>query len=1261
MDGSYGNVFQPNKSSMSPMSPMCVPPRLASPSTILLTRLFNRSPNTPAGSNGQYKTNVSRQKTKKWVEAKIQSYDGDDWGNDYDDVPEEPLPPPPLRPTGPRLPASPPLTTSQQQPGTTGSFQHAPFPPAPFQAAPSPAQSPGPRISSGAPPLHIQTQQPHLSRTTAPFETGSPLVSRPSSLGSPKPGEHLVSPISTNIPPSASSSLYSAAQGNVRGFVSPPPQAQRRTSPAPQSAGPVPTRFPPRKSSMGQQDSVEFVDSARQQRTSGSRPGSSHKPWVEARPASPGGLKSPGTPSKQLPLIRPADIYKRMDEQKEKDRQSIDSGRPSTDSIVRGSGRTDSPSRFQPELVDQGRRMSPVADDGADSSRSLRPSLASVAERKSEYGIEGLIASYETLGHETQPPMPAQVEPNSSEASSAWKEPSATREEPQESHPEEDLRRFSTSPKLPDLARMSTFGLDIFSGSSTFLSDAPPLPTISDTAEVTEPSEGGSGSEEKADNLADTERLAREGPRSTVASPSPQPSHASSEQPSPALEQLSSLALAKEPAPDSEASSHNAAPSIAAPSIADFADEAVQENAPAVTPALEEGSPPSDENMSRQPSLPGDIPTASYRVVAQDAAVAVGDQADVLPVKEAAEISEDTGVSVPKGQLPSTSDSGSDSGSDSSTNVVGDVEASKEIPPAFARPISPNSLPPLRTGGPSGSTQNLPTSWPKSTTDEEASHPQPRDSPRTQASSLTPATAHSEISPTAPLNPHRTDLTAIDFAPPNLERISTMSTTNTISPVKESDKLREEIIKSLSPVRPGSDFGDFSVGETSGSGEGRAMRESTYLPDVYGDYWASSDDKPEAEQDIPTITEEEAAMPLKPAEGPVPVNREEELSQPVASPSPAPSGASPGDEALPLSSPSTGTGRRRFSWEAEPEQVNAGSPASGLPVEPKSLLVDAATRAIAAPAQPMAAAEQPPTAAAQDPNQPITGAELASSPLAVGPGPVGISHQISQASTLSPPSDFAPPPKSPSPISATSDKPVPPAVENRRLSPADEKSPAVVSDTPFFPVPPGQHPALEQPAQPAPSVEPASPAQPSPRAATYGAATAARDPVNIIPFRQILGMQTPEDRIKLFNETREQFAVGDQRLEEWIQVLRGQHAEYANATSQFNDSFSLPVAGTGTAGGVAQRGSQPTTPQQPYYQAYLSASSSNLVGGQGTRPVSNLPMPPQHGGPSSGFTNSGNQVGAKSKGLLIAAGKASKGLLSKGKSKLRGSGEKVFF
>ncbi|KAK1768944.1 hypothetical protein QBC33DRAFT_367132 [Phialemonium atrogriseum] len=1239
MDGSYGNVFQPNKSSISPMSPM--------------------SQNTPAGSNGQYKTNVSRQKTKKWVEAKIQSYDGDDWGNDYDDVPEEPLPPPPLRPTGPRLPASPPLTTSQQQPGTTGSFQHAPFPPAPFQAAPSPAQSPGPRISSGAPPLHIQTQQPHLSRTTAPFETGS-LVSRPSSLGSPNPGEHLVSPLSTNVPPSASSSLYSAAQGNVRGFVSPPPQAQRRTSPAPQSAGPVPTRFPPRKSSMGQQDSVEFVDSARQQRTSGSRPGSSHKPWVEARPASPGGVKSPGTPSKQLPLIRPADIYKRMDEQKEKDRQSIDSGRPSTDSIVRGSGRTDSPSRFQPELVDQGRRMSPVADDGADSSRSLRPSLAPVAERKSEYGIEGLIASYETLGHETQPPMAAQVEPNPSEVGSAWKEPSATSEEPQESQPEEDLRRFSTSPKLPDLARMSTFGLDIFSGSSTFLSDAPPLPTISDTAEVTEPSEGGSGSDEKADNLADTERSAPGGPRSTVASRSPQPSPASSEQPSPALEEASSLALAKEPALDSEASSHNAAPGMA-----DFADETEEHNAAAVTPALEESSPPSDENMSRQPSLLGDIPTPNYQVVTQDAAVAVGDQADVSPVNEAAEISEDTRVSVPKGQLPSTSDSSSgidsDSGSDSSTNVVGDVEASKEMPPAFTRPISPNSRPPLRTGSPSSSTRNLPISWPKSTTDEEASHPQPRDSPKTQASSLAPATAHSEISPTAPLNPHRTDLTAIDFASPNLERISTMSTTNTISPVKESDKLREEIIKSLSPVRPGSDFGDFSVGKTSGSGEGRAVRESTYLPDVYGDYWASSDDKPEAEQDIPTITEEEAAMPLKPAEGPVLVKAEEELSQRVASPSPAPSGASPGDEALPLSSPSTGTGRRRFSWEAEPEQVNAGSPASGLPVEPKSLLVDAATKAIAAPAQPMPAAEQPPAAAAQDSNQPITGAELASSPLAVGSGPVGISHQISQASTLSPPSDFAPPPKSPSPISATSDKPMPPAVENRRLSLADEKSLAVASDTPFFPVPPGQHPALAQPAQPAPSVEPASPAQPSPHAATHGAATAARDTVNIIPFRQILGMQTPEDRIKLFNETREQFAVGDQRLEEWIQVLRGQHAEYANATSQFNDSFSLPVAGTGIAGGVAQRGSQPTTPQQPYYQAYLSASSSNLVGGQGTRPVSNLPMPPQHGGPSSGFTNSGNQVGAKSKGLLIAAGKASKGLLSKGKSKLRGSGEKVFF
>jgi hypothetical protein len=44
----------------------------------------------------------------------------------------------------------------------------------------------------------------------------------------------------------------------------------------------------------------------------------------------------------------------------------------------------------------------------------------------------------------------------------------------------------------------------------------------------------------------------------------------------------------------------------------------------------------------------------------------------------------------------------------------------------------------------------------------------------------------------------------------------------------------------------------------------------------------------------------------------------------------------------------------------------------------------------------------------------------------------------------------------------------------------------------------------------------------------------------------------------------------------------------------------------------------------------------------------------------SAFGHSGNQIGTKSKEFMHSAGKMGKGLLSKGKSKLRGSGDKVF-
>ena len=56
-----------------------------------------------SGHPTTFNTNVNRAKTKKWVEAKSYSYDGDDWGDvdDYDEYGgyDEPEPAPEPKPT----------------------------------------------------------------------------------------------------------------------------------------------------------------------------------------------------------------------------------------------------------------------------------------------------------------------------------------------------------------------------------------------------------------------------------------------------------------------------------------------------------------------------------------------------------------------------------------------------------------------------------------------------------------------------------------------------------------------------------------------------------------------------------------------------------------------------------------------------------------------------------------------------------------------------------------------------------------------------------------------------------------------------------------------------------------------------------------------------------------------------------------------------------------------------------------------------------
>ncbi|KAF2823593.1 hypothetical protein CC86DRAFT_372527 [Ophiobolus disseminans] len=262
-----------------------------------------------AGQPVSFKTNVNRAKTKKWVTAKKNAYDGDDWG-EYDEFDEY------------------------------GADQEPP--------APEPTAQ---RFYAGGPQ---PPQRTYTDRSfTEPYQQGPPGKARRNSF---EAGEEHRAFSASMPPPQQGYGQYGEAQrqpsGSDNGMghepqgrrdytpSAMPPPLQTQISPMPSNIGASPsnTQFPPRKSSIGQAESP-----------------------MAASPRSRAGSSS----DKPLPFVRPADIYKRVHEERERERASLDSGRPSMDSLS---------SRPKDDI------HSPTSDGG----RSLQP-LQTVAERKSEY------------------------------------------------------------------------------------------------------------------------------------------------------------------------------------------------------------------------------------------------------------------------------------------------------------------------------------------------------------------------------------------------------------------------------------------------------------------------------------------------------------------------------------------------------------------------------------------------------------------------------------------------------------------------------------------------------------------------------------------------------------------------------------------------------------------------------------------------------------------------------------------------------------
>ncbi|TIC90735.1 hypothetical protein CH35J_011651 [Colletotrichum higginsianum] len=1020
------------------------------------------SPLSPETPTSAYKTNVKRTKTKKWVEAKTQNYDGDDWGNDFDDnddEPDEPVPVPPLRPIGSR-------SASQSTTATLPSNQSSapqPLEPTPVPSMRSPqlpttesGLSSSPRPTVGLPPLRIQNSarpMPPVVQQPVSADVKSPAVALgPSSTDAASekgPYEQLVSPRSTSgalplgVPPPPAP--FASRPDHSQGTPS-PPVGSRRTSPAPTQ--PQASPFPPRKSSMGQQDG--------DRRRSGSRSSSMQRPWAEQRSASPPSVISSGTPSNQKspPFIRPSDIYRRMDDDKEPERSSPEPGRPAAEGAnTARSARSVSPANPAVPVVgpgdQQGRRGSfdnEGEDQGSAVADSMRqPILAPVAERRSEYGFDGLMAQshLQNQGLDRQSPLAS-----AHESSLAVPEPQLQRPTAEES---DQNRRYSTSPRLPDLARMSLFGDDFFTNPSKLANEAPPMPPMPGTKLEQQPEVVST-----ADNSPSVSKAAAPvtSPLSTINS---FPRTANSSTPPAAA----SIDRQKSPSPSQMLPASN----------------------------LAESSKSRLPSQSSRPSIPGGWVTETPSISDQRTPSAALEHQDPILVLDPGEVSPIT-------------DNEDDKFGDSGVVTVKDR-------------IS------------------IPVSIPEAS--ERAAQVQGRNDQDT------------DFKISAPPNPRESGSSSSDFdAPERLQRESTMSTIADPSPVKESDKLREEIMRSLSPVRPTSDLNDFGTNNinnnnnSSSSNQGLSpaiddsgARESTYLHGVYDDYWAAGDDRPD-----------KPGMPSK---------------------------------------------------QSVPE--------SGLV-----------------------------------PNKEISDVP----PLS----PRVMSHQVSQVSSAPRDRMDSEAIEPPSPVSITAaDKNTMSAAPARRLSLAEEKSMARVSSNPVSPSPPpGDHPALAQ-AQPLEDMSPPG----SPAVSQQPPA----QPVKVTTFREIMDLASPSERIIKYNETRTQFASMDSGLNNWLVTLKSQHPEHANATASFG--VGGPSLGQSQASPTT---SQPAS-QQPYYQQYLNASNPNLSAGAPGRPPAGSAAPSGSSqSPSSDFKHSSGQVGAKGKGLLLAAGKAGKGLLSKGKSKLRGTGDK---
>jgi len=839
---------------------------------------------------------------------------------------------------------------------------------------------------------------------------------------------------------------------------------------------------------------------------------------------------SPPSGGNKPKFVRPSDIYKRMSQEMEKERLSMDSNRPSLDGITgKGSGAT------SPEVSrapgEHRRNVSFDRDDPAEQSlygdRTLLPTVKEREQSTDSYPTKTTTFSSEPDSQSTGPK--------------------------------------GISPQLPEVSRMSMFGDDFFSSGIKDLS----TPKATSVAPVTE-------SRESQPQISG---------KAAIEAP------------------MDNSSGGDQPTSESQAAKKTAHEHLKRPSLpGGWVSETTNVDSFAPTPMESPGESGPDADARQLGTTLSDRPpyAAASRNDAPTSTVMAPDAKNEV---DEGVVAASSGASIGIGHHP-----------------------------------TPQSLPPLKTSGPLKSATSTDREEPtaRATTNDSAPASSVyQQSPQTTTNPPSAAASPYDQSPAVMPVYSQHESANPTFAPHlGAPRKSTLSSVTTASPLKESDMLREEIMRSLSPAvdAPTSTarLGPLDA-ETSDAPE--LPRESRSLSGIYDDYYGFQEDKTLQETGQYLKSESE-----RPQESGDDAARAQVPAGPVTTALPEIRPLSPNKQGATKPKITTENRERRFSFDAGPEHVTLSPVEASL-----SAAVSFGSNSDRQTTRPEHEEDRTETISTSVPHEPAASPEPASNQLHA-PAQT-ISHQVSQLSIGATENVDVNLIGQPSPLSGSRSgtprgaTPIP--VEDKVLVQPETKT----SD---------EHRTPETELHPTPVQD-----KPDslPEVANGGANHTANTSAKIMPFREILSIGPPQHRIQKFDETRMQFFNMDTGLGDWLQHMQSQGdgavGDYHRSGKDMASSAPAPAS------------------QQPYYQQYLNASNPNLSMPPPTRTATvnhggQSPNVPQGQQGTSGFNN-GVQVGTKGKELLQAAGvlgnkgvKTGMKFFSKSKTKLRERGDKVF-